>query len=233
MDAKDIMTAEVATVGPDTSVREIAALLLERRISAAPVVDGVGKLLGIVSEGDLMRRQDIGTAGRRSWWLDLIMSSEARASDYVKSRGATASDVMSESVFTVSPDTPIGKIAETLEKRHIKRVPVVADGKVVGIVSRADLLRALVAQKEHVTFRQDASDTDVREAIWSEISAHAGVASQHIHIVVTKGTAHLWGAVTSEAEKRAAEMAASSVDGVAAVENHLNILPHSLVSGGL
>ncbi len=233
MDAKDIMTAEVATVAPDTSVREIAALLLERRISATPVLDGAGHLVGIVSEGDLMKRQDIGTAGARSWWLDLVSSSEARAADYVKSHGATARDVMSTSMVTVSPDTPIGKIAEMLEKHHIKRVPVVADGKLVGIVSRADLLRALVAQKEHVTFRQDASDTDLRAAIWSEISAHAGVASQHIHIVVTKGTAHLWGAVTSEAEKRAAEMAAQSVDGVAAVENHLNIIPQSIASAGL
>lgn len=233
MDAQDIMTAEVVTVGPNTTVREIAALLLERRISATPVVDTTGKLLGIVSEGDLMRRQDIGTAGARSWWLDLVSSPEARASDYVKLHGATASDVMTPSVATVSPDTPIGKIAEILEKRHIKRVPVVADGKLLGIVSRADLLRALVAQKEHVTFHQDTSDTDLRAAIWTEIGAHAGVNSQYIHVVVTKGTAHLWGAVTSDAEKRAAEMAATSVEGVAAVENHLNIIPRSIASAAL
>ncbi len=233
MDAKDIMTAEVATVAPDTSVREIAALLLERRISAAPVVDTAGKLLGIVSEGDLMRRQDIGTAGRRSWWLDLISSPEARAADYVKSHGAKAADVMTPDVVTVTADTPIGKIAETLERNHIKRVPVVTDGKLVGIVSRADLLRALVAQKEHVTFQQDTSDAGIREAIWAEVTANAGVASQHMHVVVTQGTAHLWGAVPSEAEKRAAEMAAEAVPGVKAVENHLNILPTTVAAGGI
>jgi CBS domain-containing protein len=233
MEAKDIMTAEVATVGPDASVRDIAALLLERRISATPVVDGAGKLLGIVSEGDLMRRQDIGTAGRRSWWLDLITSSESRAAEYVKSHGVTANDVMSRDIVTVAPDTSIGKIAETLERHHIKRVPVVDGGKLVGIVSRADLLRALVAQKEHVTFRQGTTDGDLRDAVLSEISGHAGVASQHIHIVVTQGTAHLWGAVTSEAEKRAAEMAAGEVEGIQAVENHLNIMPQSAVTGGL
>jgi CBS-domain-containing membrane protein len=233
MEAKDIMTAEVVTVAPDAAVRDIAALLLERRISATPVVDAAGKLLGIVSEGDLMRRQDIGTAGHRSWWLDLISSPETRAADYVRSHGVKAADVMTTDLVTVAEDTPIGKIAETLERNHIKRVPVVTGGKLVGVVSRADLLRALVAQKEHVTFQQDTRDAAIREAIWAEITANAGVASQHVHVVVTQGTAHLWGAVPSETEKRAAEMAAGSVSGVKAVENHLNILPTNVVAGGL
>jgi CBS domain-containing protein len=233
MQAKDIMTADVATVAPDTKVRDIAALLLDRHISAAPVVDGAGKLVGIVSEGDLMRRQDIGTADRRSWWLDLVMSPETRAADYVKTHGGTATDVMTAEVVAVEPETPIGTVAETLERKRIKRVPVVSAGKLVGIVSRADLLRALVAQKEHVTFEQHTTGAAIREAIWREMSANAGIASQYIHVVVTQGTAHLWGVVNTETEKRAAEMAAASVDGVKAVENHLSMMPRTAVTGGL
>ena len=128
MQAKDVMTPNVVTVTPDASVKDIAELLLERQISALPVVDAEQKIVGIVSEGDLLRRPETGTERRRSWWLSLFSSSEERAADYVKGHGRRAEEVMTRNVVTVEEDTPLNKIAELLERRRIKRVPVVVGG---------------------------------------------------------------------------------------------------------
>src|SRR5574338_371038 len=147
MQAKDVMTTRLATVAPDATVREIANLLLERRISAVPVVDSDGRLKGIVSEGDLIRRPELGTLRHRSWWLSLLSNAEEDAISYVKTHGGHARDVMTPEVITVDETAPLEQIADTLEKHGIKRVPVLGKGKLVGIVSRADLLRGLVARQ--------------------------------------------------------------------------------------
>ena len=146
MQARDIMTERVITVGPETTVREIATLLLERRISAVPVVEESGEIVGIVSEGDLIHRNEIGTELRgRSWWLRLFDDSAALAERYSKSHGAKARDVMTRDVVSVDETVSLADIAELLETKHIKRVPVIRDGRLAGIVSRADLVRALAA----------------------------------------------------------------------------------------
>src|SRR5215471_1029377 len=142
MRAMDVMTTNVITVGPDTSVQEVAKTLSERNISGVPVVDAANRLVGIVSEGDLLHRVETGTdrrvqRRRRSWWLDTIGSDEELARDYVKSHGRTAGDVMTRDVITVSETAQLGDIANLLETKKIKRVPVVRDGTLVGIVSRA------------------------------------------------------------------------------------------------
>jgi CBS domain-containing protein len=147
MKAADVMVSNVISVGPQASVQEVADLLLRNRISAAPVIGPEGELVGIVSEGDLMRRPEVGTERRQSWWLSLLTSSEAMASDYIKSHSRKVVDVMTRRVVTATPDTPVGDIATLLEKHGIKRVPIVAEGKVVGIVSRANLLQALASVK--------------------------------------------------------------------------------------
>ncbi len=159
MQAKDVMTSPVVTVGPDASVTDVARLLLERHISAAPVVDGSGTLLGVVSEGDLMRRPEAGTERRPSWWLTLISEPQDEAREYLKSHGLHARDVMTRHVLTVEEDASLQDIATLLEKHRIKRVPVMRAGKVVGIVSRANLLQALVAQS-----RPPAPQADDRAA---------------------------------------------------------------------
>ena len=150
MRAMDVMTTDVITVDPDTTVQALAALLAERGISGAPVVDSSGRLVGIVSEGDLLHRTEIGTARRhrerrRSWWLDDFASDLAR--DYIKSHGRTVKDIMTRDVVTVTEDTDLGEVAALLEAKRIKRVPVMRDGKVAGIISRANLVRALGATK--------------------------------------------------------------------------------------
>lgn len=139
MKAKDIMTTTVATVQPEASIKDIAKLLLERRISAVLVVDPDGQLLGIVSEGDLMRRSETGTERHPSWWLSLVADPEERAMTYVRSHGGHASDVMTRDLVSVGPDAALEDVAETLEKHRIKRVPVLRDGELIGIVSAAPI----------------------------------------------------------------------------------------------
>jgi len=144
MRAMDVMTTDVISVDPDTTVQALATLLAERGISGAPVVDSGGHLIGIVSEGDLLHRAEIGTAQRhrrRSWWLDHYASDLAR--DYVKSHARTVKDIMTRDVVTITEDTDLGDVAALLEAKRIKRVPVMRDGKIVGIISRANLVRAL------------------------------------------------------------------------------------------
>lgn len=223
MQARDVMTTGVITVSPDTPVHEIARLLVDKRISGVPVVDAEGHLLGIVSEGDLVRRLEEEDDGRRrSWWLDLLATPEERAQGYVRAHGRRASDIMTREVVTVAPDTPVGTIARLLEERHIKRVPVVHQGKVVGIVSRADLLRALAARQPETV---SADDRVLRERLLRELEKAGLDYHPFVNIVVTEGVVHLWGIVSSQSEADALRVAAENVEGVKAVESHLAIRP--------
>lgn len=145
MFARDVMTRNICMVTPDTPVPAIARLLLQHRISAVPVVAADERIVGIVSEGDLMRRPEIGTERRRAWWLEMMLSRADLAGDFVKMNGRSARDVMTASVVTVGEDATVGEIAALLEEKRIKRVPVVRDGLVVGIASRSNLLQGLAA----------------------------------------------------------------------------------------
>ncbi|MEQ8349470.1 MAG: CBS domain-containing protein [Sneathiellaceae bacterium] len=222
MQARDVMTGAVFTVTPETSVAAIAALLLERRISAVPVVEGDGRVVGIVSEGDLMRRPESGTERRPSWWLSLLSEPQDRALAYLKSHGGTARDVMTRDPVTVAPDATLERIAGILERRHIKRVPVVDGGRLVGLVSRADLLRGLVARQAGPVDAR--SDPELKAAVEKALSG-AGLRTDFLSVVVTAGTAHLWGVVNSDVEKQAAGVAAGSVPGIAGIRNEVGIMP--------
>lgn len=221
MKAKDLMTTDVITVGPDALVRDIAQIMLRHHISAVPVVGASGKLEGIVSEGDLMRRADAGTERHRSWWLGLITSPEEQAQDYVKSHAIHARDVMSTRLVTVDRETPVSKIAALLEEKRIKRVPVVEGGRVVGVVSRADLLHCIATTRIDATAPGDAA---IRDAVAARIREEAGVRDWLMNVTVADGAVHLWGGVRSESERRAARVAAETVAGVKSVEDHLSIV---------
>lgn len=225
MHAADIMTTKVITVQTDTSVREIAGLLLKHRISAVPVVDAERRVVGIVSEGDLMRRPEGDTDQRRSWWLEVIFSSEEKAAEYIKSHGRTASDVMSRNVLTVREDTPVNEIAGLLETHHIKRVPVIGDGRLVGIVSRANLLHGLAAQGAESPAFSWSNDRLIREKLLHVLSEEAGLDAGLINVIVDDGVVQLWGIVDTNNEKKAAQIAAETMPGVKAVENNLGKLP--------
>ena len=141
MKARDVMVSPVITVKPTASVKDVAKLFLEHRISAVPVVDDQGKLAGIVSEGDLLHRAEAGTQRHRPWWLLVLTRDDALAVDYVKEHARTVADVMTKEVITAGPDTPLHEIAAALEKYAVKRLPIVKDGQLVGIVSRANLIQ--------------------------------------------------------------------------------------------
>jgi len=223
--ARDVMTTDVATVAAHTPVEEVARFLLERGISGAPVVDDDHRVIGIVSEGDLLHRAEIGTERQRSWWLSWFASREEVASDYVKSHGRRAADVMSKNVVTVSEDTPLAELAELLERRRIKRVPVVQDGRLAGIVSRADILRALAAHGRDALKAPSGDDRAIREQFFARMEKEGLPRPAVVNVVVADGVVNLWGFVDTEQERDALRVLAESIPGVTRVEDHLATNP--------
>lgn len=231
MQARDVMSTPVISVTEDASVADVARLLLRKGISGVPVLGADGRLVGIVSEGDLVRRAETGTERTPSWWLRLFGDSEDQAREYVKTHGRRVGDVMSRDVTTVREDTGVAQIAELLERRRIKRVPVVRGNEVVGIVSRANLLQALAsapAEASNLGAEAAPSDRALKTRVEEEMR-RAGIDSAFVNVVVTDGVAHLWGAVRSEAQQDAARIAAETAMGsAAAVHSRLSVLPASI-----
>jgi CBS domain-containing protein len=227
MRAMDVMTTNVITVGPDTTVQEIAQLLSERSISGVPVVDADNRLVGIVSEGDLLHRVETGTERRtqrrrRSWWLDTIGSDEELARDYIKSHGRTAKDVMTREVVTADETTDLADIATLLETKRIKRVPIVGDGKLVGIVSRANLVRALAAAGSRLSADTATDDRTIREKLLRELQGQPWVHTWAADIIVRDGVVHIWVSDDRPPEEREAlRIAAENIPGVRGVEEHM------------
>ena len=228
MQAQDIMTTNVITVQPDTSVQYIAKRLIENRISAVPVVGDDGRLVGIVSEGDLMRRSESGTERHSSWWLFLLASPEETARNYVKAHGKHATDVMTRRVITVNENTPIQEVAETLEKNHIKRVPVTSGDKLVGIISRANLIRGLAAQP---TVTDSITDDRTVKASVEKALAEAGVRRAFLDVIVSGGVVTLWGMVESPEEKQAVHVAAETAAGATRVIDNIKVMSQNIRSG--
>lgn len=224
MNAADVMVTNVITVGLDACLQDVAHLLLTNRISAVPVVDSDGKVVGIVSEGDLMRRAEAGTGRRRSWWLSLLTGKEGLAAQYVKEHSRKVADVMTRDVITATPDTPLQDIANILEKNSIKRVPIIKDGKMVGLVSRANLLQALASLRKQIE-GGTPNDTKIRETVVQRLNAEPWLRSSLINVIVQDGTVELWGIVDSPTEKKAVRVAAEETAGVRAVNDNLIIRP--------
>jgi CBS domain-containing protein len=221
MRAKDVMTAPAVTVEPDAKVEDVAKLLLRRGISAVPVTEPDGRLRGIVSEGDLVRRVESGTERTPSWWLRVFGEDDDLARDYAKSRGRRVTDVMTREVVTVAEDATLPEIATLLERHRIKRVPVMRDGKVTGIVSRANLLQGLASQPGGAP-PAPAGDEALRKRIKDELRG-AGVDTIFVNVVVGEGGVHLWGAVRSIEQREAARVAAETVAGKMPVTSHLSV----------
>ncbi len=223
MKAADVMVTNVISVTPDVLVQDVAYILLSNRISAVPIVDDEGELLGIVSEGDLMRRAETGTGRHRPWWLAMLTGRDIRALDYAKEHSRRITDVMTSKVVTATPDTPLRDIATLLEKNGIKRVPIVKDGKMVGIVSRANLLQALASSR--IPQDVDVGDSAIRKSLVARLQAASWVNAALINVIVQDGTADLWGIVDTEAEKKAVRVAAEITPGVRGINDHLIIRP--------
>jgi len=223
MRARDIMTRKVITVGPDTPVQDIARTLLKYRISAVPVINDVSEILGVVSEGDLMRRAESDTERPASWWLRFLSSPESRAEDYIRRHGRRAEEIMTPRVYTVDGDAPVNEVAEILESKRIKRAPVVHDGKLIGIVSRANLLHGLATGRVDQDVMRD--DETLRNDIIKALECKAGVQDEFVNVTVSNGIVHLWGALLTESERHATRLVVENTDGVRAIEDHLSVLP--------
>jgi CBS domain-containing protein len=219
MKAADIMTLGAATIRPDASIAQAAQLMLQYRISGLPVVDAAGVLVGIVTEGDLLRRADSGTEQRRPRWLEFLLGPGRLADEYVHTHSRRVEDVMSRDIVTVSPETPVSDVVGQMERRGIKRIPVVREGKVVGIISRANLLRGLARLADEAP-EFIASDNVIRERILGELSRQSW-GQAPVDISVGNGVVHLRGAILDDRLRDALRVACKNVPGVKSVRDHL------------
>jgi len=220
MNASDVMTRNILSVRPDAVIAEAIRLMLDNRISGLPVIDEGGQLVGILTEGDLLRRGETATERHRPRWLEILMGPGRLAEEYVRTHGRRIAEVMTRDPVSVTPDTPLKEIVELMERHRIKRVPVLDGDAPVGILSRADLLRglagALAAAPAVAT-----SDEEIRERILAELARAAWVPRDGIAITVENGVVDLNGVILEEKERDALRVAAENVPGVTAVEDHL------------
>lgn len=220
MNAADIMTRDVLTLNGETSVLDAARAFLQHHISGMPVVDGKGTLIGVLTEGDLLRRTETGTERHRAHWLEVLLGPGRAAADYTIANARKVGEVMSDQVVTIAPDTSLEHAVALMERHRIKRLPVMADGKLVGIVSRADLLRALVdhADKEAAT---PHSDEDIRAHLQAEIDRQTWTPRAAMRIAVKNGVVELAGTITDERERAALRVLCENVGGVKGIVDHL------------
>jgi len=219
MRAHQIMTRSVVTVSPDTTIVDAANLMLQRHVSGLPVLDASGKLVGIVSEGDFIRRSEIGTGRKRGRWLRFILGPGQSASDFVHEHGRKVSEVMTKSPLTIAEDTSLAEIVELMEKKHVKRLPVMRGDKVVGIVSRANLLQAVASLAREVP-DPTADDDHIRGRIIDALEKNDWCPFG-LNVVVRNGIVHLSGVITEERARAAAIVAAETIEGVKKVHDHL------------
>ncbi|HXV09508.1 MAG TPA: CBS domain-containing protein [Burkholderiales bacterium] len=221
MQASDIMSTPVVSVAPDTPVKEIAALLFEKRISGVPVLDQ-GRLVGLISEGDLLHRHEMGTdrASRPGpWWLRMFSGDQTPA-EYIKAHGRFARDIMTREVTTIMPETPVAEIATLLESRAIKRVPVMRDEQLIGIVSRANLVQALAGMRPAAVRVTPPADQAIRGRLQAELERQSWWREAASNVIVTDGVVHYFGTVHSDDQQDAARVAAENIPGVRGVEDH-------------
>ncbi|UVK47118.1 CBS domain-containing protein [Mesorhizobium sp. AR07] len=220
MQVEAVMTSPVVGIEPSASIADAARLMLSKKISGLPVIRSDGALVGIVSEGDFLRRGELGTKRKRSRWLEFLVSPGKVADEYIHANGRRVAEVMSDSVVTTTCDASLEDVVELMTRHHVKRLPVVEGGRVVGIIARSDLLRALL----RVLPTSDSSgmgDEQIRQNIVAELAGQIWSGTSMIHVKVDKGVAELSGAIFDERERLAARVAAENVVGVRAVTDHL------------
>jgi CBS domain-containing protein len=238
--ARDVMSDAVMSVAADATVYEAATLLVNAQVSAMPVVDGNGTMLGIVSEADLLERSGAGDASKSSGLLGQLAADIASARSYVRAKSHRVVDVMTKPVICVEEDTPLNEIAQLMLDTGIKRVPVRRGHSVVGMVSRIDLVRALISQRADAVAQPtlaaalpEAADEKLRRDIESAVRGRSWSLARRADVVVKDGIAHLWGVVPSDIVLQAYCVAAENVPGVKSVESHMHVVPPSPMRLGL
>ena len=224
MNAAEVMTQNLLSVKPDAPVFEAIRLMLDHRVSGLPVVDDAGRLVGILTEGDLLRRSETGTERHRPRWLEILMGPGRMAEEYVRTHGRKVGEIMTREVVSVTPESPLREIVELMERRGIKRMPVLDGDRLVGIVSRADLLRAFARTFEERP-AAPTSDEEIRERIFGELAKVAWAPRDGLAITVENGVVDLNGVILDEKERYALRVAAENVSGVRGVEQHTMPVP--------
>jgi CBS domain-containing protein len=219
MRARDIMTKDVVTVGYNTPITEIAAILMKHRISGVPVVTKYQQVIGIVSESDLIHRAETGTEIRRKWWLALFSAPELMAREYTKAHGLRAEHVMSRTIVSVLEDTDAARVADVLDRHRIKRVPVLSNGKLVGLITRSDLVRALAGVEigKPATHNGDAA---LQKALIEKVRAQSWLNRTYLVPLVNDGVVDLWGFIESDEQRKALFILIEEVTGLRNIRDH-------------
>jgi CBS domain-containing protein len=220
MKASDIMTPDVISADPDATVLQAARYMLQHHISGLPVIDKTGALVGILSEGDFLRRRETHTDRRPSRWLEFLMGPGKLAAQYTHTHGSKVSEVMTTNLHTVSEDTPLEKIVEMMERYRIKRVPVLRGKKVVGIVTRANLMHAMVSLARGEP-KAATGDAAIRQELLKELKTEKWALASMINVVVREGVVELWGMIVDDRQREALIVAAENIPGVKQVKDHL------------
>ena len=225
MNVADIMTRQVISVTPQTTIAEAAQLLLDNRISGLPVVDPDGAVVGIVTEGDLLRRVETGTQRRHSHWLEFLIAPGRLAREYTDANARNVGEVMSADVVSVTPQDSLPEVIRLMEHHHVKRLPVVEAGRLVGIVSRANLVRAMLHNLAEPPAKPAgdavAGDAEIQERILAEIAKQPWGPRASVDVKVKDGVVELYGTIIDERERTALRVLAENQPGVTAVRDHL------------
>jgi CBS domain-containing protein len=229
MKVRDVMTFPVVSIDPESSVLEAVRIMLQRHISGLPVIDKRGRLSGMITEGDFLRRAETGTQRRRPRWLEFLLGPGRLAEEYTRSHGRKVHEIMTTNAVTVTEEVPLDEVVRLMEKRRIKRLPVVRGNEVIGIVSRANLVHALAGLARDAK-PTSSSDQAIRDRIVAELAGQSWAPTSLINVIVRDGVVELWGSITDERERQAIIVAAENVPGVKAVEDHVEwsglIQPH-------
>lgn len=220
MKARDVMTPNVMTIEPGATVLQAVRIMLQHKISGLPVVNAAGDLVGIVSEGDFLRRAETNTERRRPRWLEFLIGPGRLADEYVHTHARKIGDVMTRELLTVMEDTALDEVVKMMERRRIKRLPVMRDGKVVGIISRANLMRALASIVPTLPVMA-ASDADIRKRLMAELEGKDWAPVGGLEVIVLRGTVDIWGTLTDDRARQAIIVAAENISGVKDVRDHM------------
>jgi CBS domain-containing protein len=212
--ASDVMSTKLAAIAPGAGVRLAAEFMLKRKVSALLVLDSKKRLLGIVSEGDLVHRAELGSRKKGSWWLNLLVPDRDLARQYARAHGRRVADVMTRNCVAATPGTPVATLAELMERHKVKRIPILDEGKVVGVVSRADIVAAFVRSADDKVAVHAVDDAAAAAAIRKRIAREPWIGSTMVSVAVSKGIASLSGIVSSIAQRDAVRAIAEETDGV-------------------
>jgi CBS domain-containing protein len=220
MKAKDVMTLSVVSIGPQESVMQAIRIMLQKKISGLPVVDDAGRLVGILTEGDLLRRAETGTEKHRPRWLEFLLGPGRLATEYVQTHGRKVEEIMTRELVTVTEEASLEDVVKTMEKRRIKRVPVMRGERLVGLISRANLLRALASLSRDIG-AASTGDADVRSKLLTELQKERWAPVGALDVTVRNGIVELWGTITDDRQREALVVAAENIPGVKAVRDYL------------